>query len=282
MVSPAFSDLQKTLNHKFGQFYFKAKHGKVPKLDDLMVEFEPKGELETELLITDFAGGVWNFIYWFEKEHGRNAELRWNRLMTRIKNLSESKKGMVSIMQQIFTLPLSVKSEIFRKDDAKTIYKAEYQRHKRKQKKKIKKYKRAIKTIKELDPDFDKNLKYLNIAKEYAANIKPSATLLTLKNAQNYGLMWTYTEKRKSTKGLQLLPDFVCKTYGVAEECSNLKPNAIYTEIGKLLDLLKIKNSKEKNYTRENIRQIIKRHYSQYVLRHREVMRIWQESNIIK
>jgi len=282
MDSTAFNDLQKTLKHKFGQFYFKAKHGKVPKLDDLMVEFGPKGEVETEVLITDFGSGVWSFIYWFEKEHGRDAELRWNKLMTRIEKLSESKKGMVLIMQQIFTLPMSVKSEIFRKDNAKTIYKAENQRYKRKQEKEIKKYKRAIKTIKELDPDFDKNLKYLNIAKKYAANIKPSATLLILKNAQNYGLMWTSTEKRKSPKGLQLLPDFVCKTYGVAEECSNLKPNAIFVEIGKLLDLLKIKNSKGNNNTRGNIGQIIKRHYPQYVLRHREVMRIVQGGKTTK
>lgn len=282
MDSPAFSDLQKTLKHKFGRFYFKAKLGKVPKLEDLMVKFGPKGEVETEVRITDFASGVWSFIYWFEKEHGKDAELRWKKLMIRIKNLSESRKGVVLIMQQIFTLPMSVKGEIFRKDYVKKLYKAEYQRHQRKQKKEIQNYERAIKTIKELDPDFDKDLKCLNLSKEHAENIKPSATLLALKNVQNYGLMWTYTEKRESTKGLQLLPDFVCKTYGVAKEHSDLKPNAIYTEIKKLLDLLKIKNSKEKNYTRENIRQIINRHYSQYVLRHREVMRIWQESKTIK
>jgi hypothetical protein len=282
MDSPAFSELQKTLKHKFGRFYFRAKLCKVPKLEDLMIRFGPRGEVETELLITDFASSVWGFIYWFEKEHGRNAELRWNKLMIRIKNLSESKKGMVLIMQQIFTIPMLVKSEIFRKDHAKVLRKAECQRHQRKQKKEINKYERAIKTINELDPDFDKDSKYLKLAKQHAEDIKPSATFLTLKSFQNYGLMYHDTQERKSTKGLQLLTDFVCKTYELAKEYSNLTSNAIYTEIGKLLDLLKIKNLKEENYTRETIRQIINRHYSKYVLRHREVMRIWQESNIIK
>jgi len=229
MDSPVFSELQKTLKHKFGQFYFKAKLGKVPKPEDLMVKFEIKGQDETELLITDFASGVWSFIYWFEEEHGKNAELRWNRLMKRIENLSESKKGMVLIMQQIFTLPMLVKAEIYRKDCNKELYKKEYQRYQREKNKEIKKYERAIKTIKELDPDFDKDLKYSNLAKEHAESIKPSATLLTLKNDQNYGLMWKYTEKRKSTKGLQLLPDFVCNTYKVAKVFYESKDkNAIF------------------------------------------------------
>jgi len=55
MDSPVFSELQKTLKHKFGQFYFKAKLGKVPKPEDLMVKFGPKGEVETEVRITRFA-----------------------------------------------------------------------------------------------------------------------------------------------------------------------------------------------------------------------------------
>ena len=226
-----------------------------------------KGEEEAEGPSPEF-GGIYDFIQWFDEEHGKDANLRWTKLIKKIKKLSElNKEGMVFIMQQISNLHGFVNSEKYRKDRYKKLYKKEKQSHKRKQNKEIKKYEEAIKTIKELDPNFDKDRKYSNLAKEKTKNIKPSETLLTLRFFYNYGLMWSTGQKQKSTKGLQTLRNFVCEVYREAEKHSNLKPNAIYEEIKELLDLLKIENSKEGKYTRENIRGIIKRHYRQINLK---------------
>lgn len=260
-----FNDIQKTLEHKFGRFFYETKLGKPPKPKDLIVKHKggTKGELAFEGPPVEF-GGIRHFISWFEKKHAIDADSRWDKLMKRIENLTGSKEGRVFIMQRISNLQGFVKSEIYRKDYYQKLYKAECQRHKRKQDIEIKKYEEAIKTIKELDPDFDKDRKYSNIAKDKANNLKPSQTLSTLKHFHNYGLMWATEQKQKSTKGLQTLRNFVCEVYRIAEKDSNLTPNAIYVEIKKLLDLLKIKNTNQNNYTHENIKQIIKRHYHQY------------------
>lgn len=262
MDSRLFDEIQKTLEHKFGRFFYETKLGKPPQPKDLIVKHKggTKGEIEFEGPPVEF-GGIYSFIRWFDEEHGRNADLRWNKLMKKIENLSKSEEGMVFIMQRISNLRGFIQSEKYRKDHYKTLYKGELQRHKREQDKEIKKYKQAIKTIKELDPDFDKDRSYLNLVKERAKNIKPSETLLTLKYIHNYGLMWATEQKQKSTKGLQTLRNFICEVYRVAEKHSKLKPNAIYEGIAMLLNLLKIKNTKGNNYTRENINGIIKRNY---------------------
>lgn len=262
MDSTLFSDIQKTLKHKYGRFFYKTKLGKSPKPDDLMIKYKAgqKGEVEIEGPSPEF-GGIFAFIDWFENEHGKDADFRWNKLIKRIENLTDSKEGRVFIMQRLSNLRGFVESEEHRKDYYKKLYKAETQRQKRKQKKEIEKYKEAIETIRDLDPNFDKDHKYLNLAKERSENIKPSETLLTLKYFQDYGLMWSTEQKQKSTKGLQTIRNFFCEVYRVAEEHSSLKPNAIYIEIENLLDLLKIKNKEGNDYTRENIKGIIKRNY---------------------
>jgi len=256
--------LQKTLEHKFGRFFYETKLGKSPKPKDLIVKLKggTKGEREFEGPSVEF-GGINGFIKRFEKEHGKNANWCWDKLITRVKNLSESNEGMVFIMERISNLRGFVKSEEYKKDYYEKLYKLESQRHKRKQNKEIKKYEEAIKKIRELDPNFDKDRKYLNMAIERAENIKPSEELLTLKYFQNYGLMWSTEQKQKSTKGLQTIRNFFCEVYRVAEKHSSLTPNAIYIEIEKLMDLLKLKNTKGNNYTRENIEGIIKRNYRQ-------------------
>jgi len=107
MDSTVFSLLKKTLEHKFGRFFYETKLGKPPEPEDLIVKYglDPKGEVEAEGPSPEF-GGICDFIRWFEKEHGKDADLRWDRLMTRIKKLSDSKEGMIFIMQRISNLPL--------------------------------------------------------------------------------------------------------------------------------------------------------------------------------
>ena len=106
-------EIKKILDAPFGKFYFEAKLEKSPKPDDLMVPVsgvKAKSEMPLPAI-----GTIGNFISWFKKEHGQDEDLRFRKLITKLKKLSNSNEGRVCIADSLLCLRDNLKSDIHRK-----------------------------------------------------------------------------------------------------------------------------------------------------------------------
>jgi hypothetical protein len=163
-------------------------------------------------------------------------------------------------------LPLLIKGEGFRKRKYKKLRKAENQRHSRKKKKEWEDSKEAIekmKMLKERGLMFDIDMAKA-LEKEKINSLQPSDTLFALKRIQKEGLLYVVPGGRKSAKGLQSLINFVLIVYGLLKNNTKLSDNAIFEGTGTLLEILNIKTSTGKRYTREKVRDLVKRHIYEY------------------
>ncbi|MBU4427427.1 MAG: hypothetical protein L6406_14990 [Desulfobacterales bacterium] len=250
-------EIQKILDTTFGGFYFEAKLEKTPKPEDLMAPVS--GVTGKSEMLLPGLGTISDFISWFKKEHGQNEDLRFQKLIKKLKKLSNSNEGIVHIADSLLCLRDNLKSEIHRKGYYKQVYKAEMKKHERAKKKEDQEYDKAISTLKKIPgilneeflKEFDKN----NVSK-----IEPSQTLLQLQWMHKYGIIATFPRGRKSTKGWDSIKLFINHVYYIASKHSNLSQNAIYVEIAELLNLLEIREMTFTTYTRKNVKGIHQRY----------------------
>jgi len=254
MSSKEYPEIQEILSTKLGNFYYKAKLGKDPKPEDLIIKGAKGDYLSPGLGTLSF------LIYFIREEYGINNNLPFNKLIICVNRLSQFNDAVVvRIMDKIMSLPLLIKSEKYRKQEYQKLGEIERQRYRRKKKKELDECRKAIKKMEELNPMFDENGYYRDLAEKRVKNLKPSETLLQLKRIHKEGLLYATREGQKSTKGLQSLRGFTLRVYELSREASNLPDNAIYNNIAKILDLLKIRTSKGSQYGHENIKDVIKR-----------------------
>ncbi|HUV58811.1 MAG TPA: hypothetical protein VMW09_01710 [Desulfatiglandales bacterium] len=246
---------QEILKTKLGNFYFKAKLGKEPKPEDLS-GFFLSGEI-----------GTLGYFNYFIEKYGNRKKIAVVNLITCVKKLSKSNRALiVGIMDQVMPLPPLIRSEKFRKEENQKLLKAENQRHRRKKKKEWEGSKEAIEKMKVLKKQglmFDINMAKA-LEKERINSLQPSDTLFILKHITKEGLLYVVPGGRKSSKGFQSLINFVLIVYRLLKNNTKLSDNAIFEGTGRLLDILNIKTSTGKRYTREKVRDLVNNHIHEF------------------